>query len=294
MKLLNRKQSDARGPAGPGDTWAGNIFRSLTNSLRALFWSSSSRSPEVVPPPIHHGASSGPPVELPAPAWHATIRNAPLESTDYSGLSKVNTLFIIDDSISMGGSNWDEASAAFTAIAPICVAHNSDGVDVHFLNHKGSYSHIRSSEQFLGLLDEVTPSGASPTGRKLGEILERYLKLYRQDRSTKPLNIIIITDGDPSDPSKLKKSIVECAKQLDRIQAPDRQVGVQFLQVGGEDAATESLEELDNALAEEFCIRDMVDTVSWREISDGNGPTADAILKVVLGAMDHTLDRRRC
>ena len=263
------------------------------SALGPPFWSSSSRSPEVPHPPIHQVAAEGPLAELPAPVWHATIRNTPLGPTDYSGLSKVDTLFVIDDSISMGGSNWDQTSAALAAIIPICVAHNSDGVDVHFLNHKESYSHIRSSERFLGALGEVTPSEATPTGRKLGEILERYLKLYRQDRVIKPLNIIIITDGEPSDPYKLKKCIVECAKQLDQMQAPDRQVGVQFFQVGNDDTATESLEELDNALAEEFRIRDMVDTVSWREINDENGLTADAILKVVLGAMDQTLDRKR-
>ena len=248
----------------------------------------------MAPPPIHQGAASGPPVELPAPVRAPTVRNTPLGPTDYSSLSKFDTHFIIDDSFSMSGSNWEQTSAALAAITPFCIDHGSDGVDLHFLNHKESYSHIRNSEQFLELFNKVTPSGATSTGRKLGEILEPYLKLYRQDRTVKPLNIIIITDGEPSDPYKLKKCIVECARQLDWMQAPDRQVGVQFLQVGNDDTATESLEELDNALAEEFRIRDMVDTVSWREINDGNGPTADAILKVVLGAMDQTLDRKRC
>jgi hypothetical protein len=196
----------------------------------------------------------------------------------------------------MSGKNWDQTSAALAAIVPICTAQDSDGVEVHFLNHRQSYSHVCSSGQFLEVFSLVRPSGATPTGQKLSEILQLYIRLYQRDKTIKPLNVIIITDGEPTDPDRLEKSIVDCARQLDRLNAPDRQVGVQFFQVGSDDAATESLEELDNALVEQFHIRDMVDTVSWRrmnELNNGNGLTTDAILKVVLGAMDKTLDRKR-
>jgi len=44
---------------------------------------------------------------------------------------------------------------------------------------------------------------------------------------------------------------------------------------------------------EEHGIRDMVDTISWKKMNEGNGLTADGILKVVMGAVDKRLDRRR-
>jgi len=66
-----------------------------------------------------------------------------------------------------------------------------------------------------------------------------------------------------------------------------------FFQVGNDEAATESLDELDNALVEEHSVRDMVDTVSWKKMNEGNGLTADGILKVVMGAVDKRLDRKR-
>ena len=116
---------------------------------------------------------------------------------------------------------------------------------------------------------------------------------YKKNKKVKPLNVIVITDGEPTDPDRLEKSIIRCARELDAMGANDRQVGVQFFQVGSDDAATESLEELDNALVEEHGVRDMVDTISWKKMNEGNGLTADGILKVVLGAVDKRLDRRR-
>jgi len=139
----------------------------------------------------------------------------------------------------------------------------------------------------------VTPRGITPTGRRLGVILDEYLKRFRRNKGIKPLNVIVITDGEPTDPDRLEKNIVKCARELDAMGANDRQVGVQFFQVGSDEAATESLDELDNALVEEHNVRDMVDTISWKKMNEGNGLTADGILKVVMGAVDKRLDRKR-
>jgi len=46
--------------------------------------------------------------------------------------------------------------------------------------------------------------------------------------------------------------------------AAERQVGVQFFQVGSDEGATKAPEELDNSLVEEHGARDMVDTVSCK------------------------------
>jgi hypothetical protein len=121
----------------------------------------------------------------------------------------------------------------------------------------------------------------------------RNLMRYKKNKKIKPLNVIVITDGEPTDPDRLEKNIVRCARELDAMGANDRQIGVQFFQVGSDEAATESLEELDNALVEEHGVRDMVDTISWKKMNEGNGLTADGILKVVMGAVDKRLDRRR-
>lgn len=211
----------------------------------------------------------------------------------YAGLSQFDTVFLIDDSGSMSGANWRQTSEALSVIVPICTAYDSDGVDIYFLNNPVARTQVRSSAEVLSIFSTVRPSGATPTGRRLGELFSLYLKSYKRNPGIKPMNIIVITDGEPTDPQKLEKNIINTAKELDSLGAKDRQVGVQFFQVGSDEAATESLEELDNSLVEDWGVRDMVDTVSWRKMNEGKGLSADGILKVVMGAVDKHLDRKR-
>lgn len=119
-----------------------------------------------------------------------------------------------------------------------------------------------------------------------------YMRSYRHNPNIKPLNIIVITDGVATDPRRLEKNIIDTAKALDKLKAKERQIGVQFFQVGNDEAATESLVELDNSLGEESEARDMVDTISWKDMNGGKGLSADGILKAVMGAIDKRLDRK--
>ncbi|EXL64939.1 hypothetical protein FOPG_18817 [Fusarium oxysporum f. sp. conglutinans race 2 54008] len=109
--------------------------------------------------------------------------------------------------------------------------------------------------------------------------------------STKPVNIIVITDGCPTDDPE--SVIVHHAKKLDQIEAPPHQVGIQFFQVSNNLGNTKGLCELDDDLADNG-IPDMVDTATWNSTTSENGKslTADGILKVVLGAAVRRLDRR--
>lgn len=193
----------------------------------------------------------------------------------------------------MAGQNWRETSAAISAIAPICTRYDSDGIDVHFLNSSLSGRGITTASAVQSIFNSTRPCGATPTGLRLGELLRAYISTYSFNSSIKPMNIICITDGEPTDPRALENNIVWAARQLENLKAPQRQVGVQFFQVGQDEGATAALEELDNALVEEHGIRDMVDTVSWRDMNRGGGLTADGVLKAVLGAVDKALDRKR-
>lgn len=117
------------------------------------------------------------------------------------------------------------------------------------------------------------------------------------DKDTKPLNIIVITDGEPSD--EVDTVIIQAAKRLDRMDAPPYQLGIQFFQVGNEPSAKAALQKLDDDLSGMVAggIRDIVDTVTWtggNSASEGGvGLTGDAILKVVLGSVVKKLDRQR-
>ncbi|KAH6973326.1 hypothetical protein EDB80DRAFT_627844 [Ilyonectria destructans] len=236
------------------------------------------------------------PNEAPPAYTEASIASA---EDRYAFLSTFDTVFVIDDSGSMAGRSWYEVREALSAIAPICTSHDPDGIDVYFLNHKSGaagsahrapngYTNIRDPAQVQRLFESARPSGSTPTGTRLQSILEPYLaSITRRPDSmntVKPVNIIIITDGAPTDDPE--RVIIEYARSLDEIKAPPHQVGIQFFQVGTEFEATEALKGLDNDLSK-LGIRDMVDTTLWSE-----SLSADGILKVVLGAVVRRLDRK--
>jgi len=216
------------------------------------------------------------------------------DNDPYSFLRSFDTIFLIDDSGSMAGSRWRETSKALETIAPICTARDADGIDLYFLNHPDSnlYKNVRSAGTVVEIFQTVRPSGYTPTGQRLNAILKRYLETYkRSPESTKPINIIVITDGEPSD--DVETPIVVAAKKLDKMDAPPWQVGIQFFQVGNEPGAREALKLLDDGLAEvagDSDLRDIVDTVPFKSES-GEELSAAGILKVVLGSVNRRLDR---
>ena len=111
----------------------------------------------------------------------------------------------------------------------------------------------------------------------------------------KPLNVIVITDGVPTD--DVESTILNVCKKLEAVDAVPWQIGIQFFQVGEEMGAREHLKELDDEL-EGRCAggRDIVDTVPYDSVKGRSVLTGEEagkeVLKVVLGAVNRRLDRR--
>lgn len=196
----------------------------------------------------------------------------------------------------MAGRSWRECSSALEAITPICTAHDADGIDIHFLNAHDSPHHknITLASTVHEIFSTVRPSGGTPTGQVLNRIIKSYIRDIEasgpaSSTPVKPMNIIVITDGVPSD--DVESVLVKAAQKLDTLDAEPWQLGVQFVQVGEEQGAKEHLEGLDDELSTlgRGC-RDIVDTVPF---SAGRALSADMVLKVVLGAVNKRLDRRR-
>lgn len=311
---------DSRGVVGSSSHWSGNPFadppppppqgessstaRQDDDKIKVADTKPAGNNYAAAPPPAYTATESlgvAPPFgrdASPAPSL-ASITSA---EDKYAFLSTFDTIFVIDDSMSMTGRSWREVRDALQAITPICTSHDADGIDVFFLNHvsgapNGGYSNIKDAAQVQHLFSSVRPRGATPTGARLHQILKPYVEsLARRSgnmESVKPVNIIVITDGVPTDDPE--SIIVHHARKLDAMEAPPHQVGIQFFQVGNESGASRALRELDDDLADQG-IRDMVDTVTW-DSSSGSASrhrelTADGILKIVLGAVVRRLDRK--
>ncbi|KAL1955056.1 hypothetical protein VTO42DRAFT_9045 [Malbranchea cinnamomea] len=251
-----------------------------------------------------------PPPYAPQETGSRAYAGASLTATSdspYAFLSQFDTLFLIDDSGSMAGRSWRETAAALAAVAPICTSHDADGIDIYFLNHRnpadssGAYTKISTPSHVHEIFTMVSPRGGTPTGTRLNHILQPYLKrletaamlnpLANLDTVIRPLNIIVITDGVPSD--DVESVIVNAARKLDKLNAQPWQVGIQFFQVGNEPDAAEELRELDDALAEAKGVRDIVDTVPFAgQNGVATSLTAAGVLKTVLGAIHRKYDRQ--
>lgn len=192
-----------------------------------------------------------------------------IEDDPYGFLNDFDTVFLIDDSGSMRGKLWKEVEAALQVIVPICTARDVDGVDFYFLNNEDDwrFRNVTNPDVVAQIFQSVRPYALTPTGQRLNDVMRPYINTLQTCQAKgaelpKPLNIIVITDGRPSD--KPEDCIVQAARMLDALDAPAWQIGIQFFQVGGDKDAANSLMELDDGLKDRYGIRDMVDTVPFK------------------------------
>ncbi|KAH8162755.1 hypothetical protein CIB48_g5473 [Xylaria polymorpha] len=229
-------------------------------------------------------------------------------------------------------SRWEQTRNVIEQIVPVCMRYDQDGVDIYFLNDpyhmnffedphrnepgwskEGDKQEGKASHAYIGVQDAKNvktvfnsrhPMLNTPTGRRLGEIMETYVNCYaaresRRQVLPKPLNIIVITDGEASDKDVLRDNLIRQAERLDALCAPYHQLGVQFFQVGKDESAARHLRELDDGLGSYRRgkeLRDIVDCITHEQLSSEGGSaqlTADVILKVVLGAVNRHLDNQK-
>lgn len=212
-------------------------------------------------------------------------------------LRHYDTIIIMDDSSSMAGSLWKEAKQALATLADVASKYDANGVDIHFLNHYGSMTGVTDSKAVHQQFANLQPCGPTPIGHRLDVILGDYFRdldaAKRQEdagdyfarKQIKPVNVIIITDGAPTDDPE--SVIVSFAKRLEADKWPLAQVGIQFVQIGNSRRATQFLVELDDSLKQIHHIRDIVDTTPY--IGQLN---AEMLIKILLGGINRRVDTK--
>ncbi|KAJ7167757.1 hypothetical protein C8R46DRAFT_898750 [Mycena filopes] len=229
-------------------------------------------------------------------------------------LRKYDTVILVDDSGSMtlpgskkGKTRWCEAGEALEKLAEAAQQYDTDGIDIYFLNHPTESLNIKSSSEVRALFEKVKPSGSTPTGERLDQLLKPRLRLLEQARieadgtprdkntgeAVKRCNIIVITDGEASE-SLVPKHATSPRSLFIQPIIPNTlsstlELGIQFVQIGNDSRATKALQELDDDLHKAGNIRDIVDTTPYSKL---NPVTADGLIKVLLGGINRRIDEQ--
>ncbi|KAG8773478.1 hypothetical protein FRC12_002520 [Ceratobasidium sp. 428] len=211
-------------------------------------------------------------------------------------LGKYDTQFLIGDSTSMIGSRWNEARDALAGLARTALKYDNDGIEIFFLNDVNAGRTVKTDQDVKQLFASVTQSHGTPTGKRLDDLLTAYInKIEAAKQKTgsidpvttgiKPLNLIVITDGAPSDDPE--NVIIEAARRLDAGKFSLTQVGIQFIQVGDDAWASKALRDMDNNLSATNAIRDIVDTRPYT----GKRLTAELLVTMLLGGINRRIDK---
>lgn len=242
---------------------------------------------------LHYSAT----MSAPPPYTTATTRKTTTTSFDDSqlwALRGYDIVYVVDDLSLMAWTEaksgiipWPHARDALAFFSGVCEEWDEDGQDVWFLNRAEPLLNALP-QQITQAFDAKPPAGGTNMGRALLKLASKYFYDFNP-ATTKPVNVIAITDGAfTDDVTSVIKWIVQ---QLDKEQAMPNQFGVQFVQIGADPDARKALEALDDDLTKAGLTRDIVDTVPWQP-KKLDGPQFDGryLVKVVCGAINKRLD----
>jgi len=201
--------------------------------------------------------------------------SAALDNRDYT--------LIIDRSGSMGEtdqpggkSRWDAAREGTEAVARKIQQLDPDGITLYtFAGTFNKHENVLD-DKVKQIFTTEEPNGSTALAEVLEDAFNGYFKRKAQNETKANGEIIVVvTDGAPNDPAKVKRVIIEASKKMDR----DEELGVQFVQIGGDDGATKFLKSLDDDLVSQGAKYDIVDTMTAEDL--GNMTISEALARAI-------------
>ncbi|PLW13441.1 hypothetical protein PCASD_20527 [Puccinia coronata f. sp. avenae] len=291
-KLFRLSQSKPNGyapPAGPPPAQsvphgeAGNYYSSPNPSSHHAGHYNPPNQTQYQPPP-------GPPPPSANPSGYQN-QFQPGAEDPLAMLSRYDTVILVDDSGSME-MFWDETRDALIGVVEKAVQYDSDGIDLFFFNDPQTALNCNSADRVRQVFRNVLPRRSTPTAASIKRILDPYLTYLHQSKNggpmVKPMNLIILTDGEPDRGQDPEQVIVEIGRYLDSQRFPLNQLGISFVQIGSDPDATRHLIALDDDLKAKHRIRDFVDCTPYQNVI-----TADFILKALIGGVNRKIDHLR-
>lgn len=204
---------------------------------------------------------------------------------DTSGLPEITVdeakefdhIIIIDHSGSMGnpstkfaGKNRLQEAQEFTeSYARFAEQADDDGITViPFSSHATVFDGV-TADKVHEVFAKIEPRGST----NLAEALQEAFK--KKFSSSKPAIILVVTDGEPDSQSDVEKAIKNASNKIEK----DKDIGVQFIQIGDDAGATKFLRHLDddipgakfdivNTLSREEAETLTIPQILWRSIND--------------------------
>ncbi|KAF8997006.1 hypothetical protein BDQ17DRAFT_1363795 [Cyathus striatus] len=200
------------------------------------------------PPPPRTIPNFNPVLGLPRPAKIEKI----LQVYDF--------IFLIDNSGSMYyGSSWSEARESVNELANWILDNgwDRDGITLRFLNSDYLFKFqdlngISDKNKIRQLINMVHLESGTPTGQRCYEILNAHIDKLEKAKNTqqyakiKPLILVVITDGAPTDgyEYELSRVLMSISTRLVTCCHHPNSMAIQFVQVGGDPTAAQALKVL--------------------------------------------------
>lgn len=195
---------------------------------------------------------------------------------ELSKLALVDVVLLCDDSGSMiacdYGERWNsDLKMILKYISKIICLFDTDGITLRFFNtsERPEFDNINSPEKIDSIVAGVHPSGGTPIGESLRrKITSPFFNIIRgvNLETIKPLVVIIITDGEPTDNYSNSVETVITSTKNDLLSKgfSGTEVSYSFVQVGKDKNAQAFLDSIDNSST----IGDVVDATSYFEFEE--------------------------
>ena len=167
-----------------------------------------------------------------------------------------------------------------------------DGVVVRFINSMVEGNGISNSAEIDGIFRSVRPSGGTPLGEQLEQkIIRKFVvPLIQNQEIQRPILILNITDGVPSNSSAVKQTILNCRNFCARTKYGENAVAFSFAQIGSDRSATEYLGQLDKDSDVGYLIDCTSEYTIEKEECGAGFTEAVWIVKLMIGAVDPAYD----
>ncbi|KIZ02628.1 hypothetical protein MNEG_5332 [Monoraphidium neglectum] len=219
---------------------------------------------------------------------------------DFAALALYDIVLYADDSGSMAfednGERIEDLKLILGRVAEVATLFDDDGILVRFMNSPVEGNGIRSAADASALLSKVTFGGTTPLAASMATrvINPVVLSMAQRGQLAKPVLVISITDGEPTDtPKDAILSLIRDVKgRLAQAYGP-KAVAFQFAQVGRDSRAQAFLGKLDKDPG----AGDVIDCTSYFEqeaeeyARKGVTLSVEAwLLKLMVGAIDPSYD----